>query len=108
MLPDALFQEQAERSVKLGVLVAKIIEQSKLTVDQDRVTTMITEMSESYEDPTEVIEHYSNDKQQRAQIEAVVLEDQVVDHILAGASVSDIAVSYQDLLAAQQAANQRG
>jgi len=107
MLPDELFQDQAERSVKLGVLVAKIIEQSKLTVDQDRVTTMITEMSESYEDPAEVIEYYSNDKQQRAQIEAVVLEDQVVDHILAGATVSDVAVSYQDLLAAQQAANQR-
>lgn len=108
MLPDELFQDQAERAVKLGVLVAKIIEDSKLTVDQDRVTTMITEMSESYEDPKEVIEYYSNDKQQRAQIEAVVLEDQVVDHILAGATVSEVAVSYQELLAAQQAANQRG
>lgn len=108
MLPDELFQDQAERAVKLGVLVAKIIEDSKLTVDQDRVTTMITEMSESYEDPKEVIEYYSNDKQQRAQIEAVVLEDQVVDHILAGATVSEVAVSYPELLAAQQAANQRG
>ncbi len=108
MLPDELFQDQAERSVKLGVLVAKIIEDSKLTVDQTRVTGMIADMAESYEDPTEVIEHYTNDKQQRAQIEAVVLEDQVVDHILAGASVSEVAVSYQDLLAAQQAANQRG
>lgn len=108
MLPDELFQEQAERAVKLGVLVAKIIEQAKLAVDQDRVTAMITEMSESYEDPKEVIEYYSNDKQQRAQIEAVVLEDQVVDHILAGATVSEVAVSYQELLAAQQAANQRG
>ncbi|MEC7120446.1 MAG: trigger factor [Pseudomonadota bacterium] len=107
MLPDELFKEQAERSVKLGVLVAKIIEQSKLTVDQDRVTALITEMSESYEDPAEVIEYYSNDQQQRAQIEAVVLEDQVVEHILAGAKVTEAAVSYQELLAAQQAANQR-
>gem|GEM_PF-6678497 len=55
-----------------------------------------------------MIEYYSNDKQQRAQIEAVVLEDQVVDHILAGATVSEVAVSYPELLAAQQAANQRG
>jgi len=108
MLPDQLFQAEAERSVKLGVLVAKIIEQNKLTVDQERVIGMISEMSESYEDPAEVIDYYSNDKQQRAQIEAVVLEDQVVDHILAAASVSEVAMSYQELLAAQQAANQRG
>jgi trigger factor len=45
-------------------------------------------MASSYEDPTEVIEYFKNDKQQRAQIEAVVLEDQVVDHILAAAKVT--------------------
>jgi trigger factor len=57
-------------------------------------------MASSYEDPTEVIEYFKNDKQQRAQIEAVVLEDQVVDHILAAAKVTDKAVSYEDLLKA--------
>ena len=60
-------------------------------------------MASSYEDPTEVIEYFKNDKQQRAQIEAVVLEDQVVDYILAAAQVSDTEVSYEDLLKEQQA-----
>ena len=60
-------------------------------------------MASSYEDPAEVVEYFKNDKQQRAQIEAVVLEDQVVDHILASAKVNDVNISYEDLLKEQQA-----
>ena len=63
---------------------------------------MIIESAESYEDPTEVIEYYTNDKQQRASIESVVLEDQVIDYLISQGKVTDKEVSYQDLLAAQQ------
>ena len=63
-------------------------------------------MASSYEDPNEVIEFFKNDAQQRQQIEAVVLEDQVVDHILASAKVTDTKVSYEDLLKEQQARQQ--
>lgn len=103
MLPDELFKEQAEKSVKLGVLVSKVLADAKLEVDQARVDAYIDDMASSYEDPTEVVEYFKNDKQQRAQIEAVVLEDQVVDHILASAKVNDVNISYEDLLKEQQA-----
>ena len=104
MLPDELFEEQALRAARLGILVARIIEEQKLEVDQDRVETFISEAAENYEDPQEVIDYYTNDKQQRANIESVVLEDQVVDYLLSQAKVSDKEVSYKDLLAAQQQA----
>ena len=103
MLPDELFKEQAEKSVKLGVLVSKVLADAKLEVDQARVDAYIDDMASSYEDPTEVVEYFKNDKQQLAQIEAVVLEDQVVDHILASAKVNDVNISYEDLLKEQQA-----
>ena len=103
MLPDEMFKEQAEKSVKLGVLVSKVLADAKLEVDQARVDAYIDDMASSYEDPTEVVEYFKNDKQQRAQIEAVVLEDQVVDHILASAKVNDVNISYEDLLKEQQA-----
>ncbi|MFC3903696.1 trigger factor [Acinetobacter marinus] len=106
VLPDDLFKDQAERSVKLGVLISKVLQDAKLEVDQARVTAFIEDMASSYEDPSEVIEYFTTDKQQRAQIEAVVLEDQVVDHILQGAKVSETEVSYQDLLKEQQARQQ--
>ena len=102
MLPDELFEEQALRAARLGIIVSRLIDSQNLEVDQERVTTFIKEASENYEDPEEVIEYYTNDKQQRANIESVVLEDQVVDYILEQAKVTDKDVSYQDLLAAQQ------
>lgn len=106
MLPDDLFKEQAEKAVKLGVLVSKVLADAKIEVDPARVEAYIDDMASSYEDPTEVIEYFKNDKQQRAQIEAVVLEDQIVDHILASAKVTDTAISYEDLLKEQQTRQQ--
>lgn len=106
MLPDDLFKEQAEKAVKLGVLVSKVLADAKIEVDPARVEAYIDDIASSYEDPTEVIEYFKNDKQQRAQIEAVVLEDQIVDHILASAKVTDTAISYEDLLKEQQARQQ--
>lgn len=104
MLPDELFEDQALRAVRLGVLVGQIIDKQKLEVDQERVTAFIAEAAENYEDPDEVIEYYTNDKQERAGIEAVVLEDQVVEYILSQGKVTDKEVKYQDLLAAAQQA----
>ena len=105
MLPDELFEEQALRAVRLGVLVARIIDTEQLAVDQERVKEFISEAAQNYEDPEEVIEYYTNDKQQRAGIEAVVLENQVVDYLLSQGKVTDKEVDYQTLLAtAQQSA----
>lgn len=102
MLPNELFEDQALRSARLGVLVSRLIDEQKMEVDQERVKTYINEMAENYEDPQEVIDFYTNDKEQRANIEAVVLEDQVVDYILSQGKVADKEISYQDLLASQQ------
>ncbi|MDO4894704.1 trigger factor [Moraxella sp.] len=102
MLPNELFEDQALRAVRLGVLVSQIIESQKIEIDQERVSAFIAEAAENYEDPAEVIEYYTNDKAQRAQVESVVLEDQVVDYLLSQGKVTDKEVKYQELLAAAQ------
>ena len=102
MLPDELFEEQALRAVRLGVLVGQIIESQDMQVDSARVDAFIKDAAENYEDPQEVIDHYTNDKRERAGIEAVILEDQVVEYIVAQGKVNEKQVKYQDLLAAVQ------
>ena len=104
MLPDELFEEQALRAVRLGVLVGQIIESQNLQVDSARVDAFIKDAAENYEDPQEVIDYYTNDKRERAGIEAVVLEDQVVEYIVSQGKVNDKEVKYQDLLATVQQA----
>lgn len=102
MLPDELFAEQARRAVTLGLLVTEIIKSAELKVDPLRVKALIDEIAESYETPADVVNWYYGNKEQLQQVEAVVLEDQVVDHILAGSQVSDKPTAYEDVLRAQQ------
>lgn len=102
MLPRELFEEQAIRAARLGVLVSRVIEENDLKVDQERVETFHQRNGWKLWSPAEVIEYYTNDAQQRANIESVVLEDQVVDFLLEQGKVTDKEVGYQELLTAQQ------
>mgnify|MGYP003669561918 FL=1 len=98
MLPSEMFISQAEKRVSLGLLVNSIVEQHEVKVDDDRVKTMIHDMASSYEDPEQVINYYYNDQQQLGQIQNLVLEDQVIDLIVAGAKVSDVEQSYEEAI----------
>lgn len=102
MLPDDLFAEQAKRSVTLGLVIGEIIKAAELKVDGDRVRALIEEIAESYETPSEVVNWYYGNQEQMQQIEAVVLEDQVVEHVLGKSQVSDKAGSYEEILRPQQ------
>lgn len=95
------FREQAERDARLRVIMSQILDQNELEVDQARVDTMIEEMAQSFEDPQEVIQHYRDNRELRSRMEDSVLEDQLIDRILAEAQVSDQQMGYQDLLARQ-------
>ena len=98
ILPAEMFTAQATKRVQLGLMVNAIVEQKKLEVDLDQVKTMIETMSSSYEDPQEIINYYYSNEQQLNQIQNLVLEDQVIDAILAGAKVSDLAMDYDEAI----------
>ncbi|HQV22187.1 MAG: trigger factor [Moraxellaceae bacterium] len=102
MLPDELFKENAQRSVALGLLVSNIIQKNEVQVDAERVRALVDEVAQSYEEPEQVVQWYYSNKEQMAQVQSAVLEDQVVDLILAAAQISDKAVSYEELLRPQQ------
>lgn len=102
LLPDELFREQAQRRTALGLLISEIIGKEKIAVDKERVKKMIEGFAATYEDPQSVINYYYGNQQLLAGIEAAVLEDQVVDHLLGDAKVVDKAVSYQELIKPQE------
>jgi len=98
ILPDEMFQDQADKRVKIGLLAAEIIQQNEFKADADKVKALVEEMAQGYQDPQEFIDHYMNNDEQRSQLEGVVLEDQVVEHLLAAATVTDVAVDYKTAL----------
>ncbi len=102
MLPDDLFKDNAKRSVALGLLVSEIISANEIKVDADRVRALVDEVAQSYEQPEQVVQWYYSSKEQMAQVQSAVLEDQVVDLVLAQAQITDKAVGYEELLRPQQ------
>ena len=108
MLPAELFQGQAERRVSLGLIMNEIIQQKKIVVDPKDVRKLVEELAESYEQPAEVVKWYYSNKDQLAQVEAMALEEAVIDHILEAAKVSESTCSYEDALKPAGAAASAG
>jgi len=104
LLPDDMFNEQAERRVSLGLIVGEVVKNADIKVDADRVREMVEEMASTYQDPEEVINYYYSNQQMLASVESVVLEDQVVDHILEGAKITETKSTYEDVIKPAQGA----
>ncbi len=103
LLPDDMYKEQAERRVALGLVVGEIVKSKELKVDNDRVRSMVEEMASSYEEPEEVVKYYMSNRQLLASVESVVLEDQVVDHVLEAANVTETQSTYEDVIKQESA-----
>lgn len=97
-LPKELFEEQAKRRVTVGLLVQEVIKAGALEADDARVDAMLAEIADSYQDADEVINYYKGNEQMLNQIRSLVLEDQVVDHLLASAKVKEVKVSYEEAI----------
>lgn len=97
-LPRELFEEQAKRRVMVGLLLGEVIRTNELKADEDRVKQLIEEMASAYEDPSEVIEYYSKNKELMDNMRNVALEEQAVEAVLAKAKVTEKAASFNDLM----------
>jgi trigger factor len=99
ILPDDMFTEQAEKRVALGLIIRSVIESAEITADKELIQQEIAEIASTYEQPQEVVEYYNSNQELTQSIESSVLENQVVDHILTLASVTEVSKSYDEVIA---------
>lgn len=102
LLPAEMFQDQAERRVKLGLVLSELVAKAELAADADKVREAIEEIASTYQEPEEVVQWYYSNQEQLAGIESMVLEDQIVENLLDNAKVTEEACSYQEALAQAQ------
>ena len=98
-IPAELFQPQAERRVRLGLVVGELVRSNSLQAKPDQLQAHIEEMSQSYEKPAEVMRWYLGDRQRMAEVEAVVVENNVAAFVLGKAQVTDKVVPFDELMA---------
>ncbi len=98
-IPEDLFRPQAEKRVRLGLVVAELVMSNELQVKPEQLKAHIEEMAASYEKPEDVVRWYLSDSSRLADVEAVVIENNVTDFILSKAKVSDKAITFDELMA---------
>ncbi len=99
LLPDDMFTENAEKRVKLGLVLSELIAKLELKADADKVRETIEEMASTYQEPEEVINWYYSNQEQLVSVESKVLEDQVVEKLLENAKIAEKECSYQEAIA---------
>lgn len=98
IFPDDLFTDEAERRVITGLLIAEIAKVAELEADSETVRDYIEERAAGYDQPEQVVQYYYSNQQLLAGVESAVMEDQVVEHVLAAARVTDQPMAYQEAI----------
>ena len=98
-IPADIFREQAERRVRLGLVVAELVRANELHAKPEQLKAHIDELAASYEKPAEVVRWYHSDNRRMAEVEAVVIENNVTDFVLGKAKITEKSVSFDELMA---------
>ena len=98
-IPDDVFRPQAERRVRLGLVVAELVRANSLQARPEQLKAHIEELASSYEKPAEVLRWYYGDNQRMAEVEAIVIENNVTEFVLSKTQVTEKSVSFDELMA---------
>jgi len=97
-LGDELFTEQAERRVRLGLVVGEIVQKSEIKADAAAVRSQVEAMSSSYQDPQQVIDYYYSNPEMLKNVEGLVLEEAVTAKVLDASTVTEESRSFQEMM----------
>ena len=97
-IPEELFKPQAERRVRLGLVVAELVRTHSLSARPEQIKAHIDELAASYEKPAEVVRWYYGDNKRMAEVEAIVIENNVTDYVFANAKINDKAIDFDELM----------
>ena len=98
-IPDDIFRPQAEKRVRLGLVVAELVRSNNLQAKPEQLKAHIEELAASYEKPQDVVRWYLSDNRRMGEVEAVVIENNVTDFVLSQAKVTEKSVTFDELMA---------
>ena len=97
-IPDDIFRPQAEQRVRLGLVVAELVRANALQAKPEQIKAHVEELAASYEKPADVIRWYYGDNRRMAEVEGIVMENNVTEFVLSKAKVSEKTISFDELM----------
>jgi trigger factor len=97
-IPEEMFRPQAERRVRLGLVVAELVRAHELSAKPEQLKAHIQELAASYERPADVERWYFSDNRRLAEVEAIVIENNVTEFVMSKAKVNEKSVGFDELM----------
>ena len=97
-IPEEIFRPQAEKRVRMGLVVAELVRAHNLSATPEQIKSHIEDLASSYEKPEDVVRWYYSDMNRLGEVEAMVVENNVTQHVLAQVKVKDKSVSFDELM----------
>jgi trigger factor len=97
-LPPELFTPQAERRVRLGMILSDMVKLHELKATPEQVRAKVEALAKSYQDPEMVINYYYADRNRMAEVESLVIEENVMEYVLGKAKVVDKVMPFNELM----------
>ena len=104
VMEDDLFREEAERRVKLGLVVAEVIKIEELKASPEKVRETIEKMAASYQDPAQIVNYYYQNQELLQNVEGMVLEQEVTDWVISQCKVTDKPATFEEMMSSGSAA----
>ena len=98
-IPEDIFRPQAESRVRAGLVVAELVRAHKLHAKPEQVQAHVEELAASYEKPGDLLRYYYGDKQRMAEVEGLVMENNVTDYVLGQAKITEKSISFEEMMA---------
>ena len=97
-LHPELFRERAEKRVKLGLILAELVQKHGLKAKPEQVKAMIEDYAQSFDDSEQVIRWYAAEPNRIKEVENMVLEENVVNWTMSQAKTVDKQAVFNELM----------
>lgn len=97
-IPEEIFRPQAEQRVRLGLVVSELVRANALQAKPEQIKAHVEELAASYEKPADVVRWYYGDNRRMAEVEGIVMENNVTEFVLSKAKVTDKTITFDELM----------
>jgi trigger factor len=97
-IPADILRTQAERRVRLGLILSEVVRANALQAKPEQVLAAVEHHAKSFEQPQEVVKWYYSSPERLHEFESAVLEQNVVDWVTSAAKTEDTAVQFEELM----------
>jgi len=97
MRPE-LYRERAEKNVKLGMVFAELSQKHDLYAKPEQTQALIRDYAQNFDESEQIIRWYAADPKRTAEVDNIVLEQNLVDWVMGQAKTTDKRVNFNDLM----------